>query len=369
MADLLDLLRISDSLDEINGENISSEYKDYGMHYTYLYIGMSGEKFIDKMNINLEATDAQFLAHHNALNVRIISNQIKEIKVENGNTYYTLDGDDVPEEDKEWHTLQGEWGKIGGTLSNQTDLQNALNEKANQSDFIVLQKNVADNYAEFQELQEDFDELSSTVDSIYLQINNPTNGILPRLSTAETLLSKKISSNQVLEIRTTDGLSLEFTTDGITWKPVSTAGVVEWGDIIGDIGNQADLLLKFDNIRDVIDLLSETLDEHKEDTNNPHHVTAEQVGLENVDNTADIDKPLSTLQKQYIDNQINGINTDIQGINTNIQNINTNIQNMNTNIQELDNVVSNIKIKNITQANYEALVEKDVNTLYFINDI
>ena len=347
MADLLDILRIADSLDEINGENISSDYKDYGMHYTYLYIGMSGEKFVDKMNTNLEATDAQFKAQNEALNVRIISNQIKEIKVENGNTYYTLDGSDIPEEDRVWHTLQGEWGKIGGTLSNQIDLQNALNDKANQADFIILQKNVADNYAELQGLQDTVSDLSDTLTSVYNQINS-TNGILVRLNTAETLLAKKISSDQVLEIRTTDGLSLEFTTDGTTWKPVSTAGVVEWGDIIGDIENQADLLLRFENIDDAVNLLSGSLTNHTDNTNNPHQVTASQIGLANVDNTADMDKPLSTAQKQYVDTQIGGVNTEIQRV---------------------EGLVTGLKIKNITQAEYEALQEKDSGTLYFINDL
>ena len=38
----------------------------------------------------------------------------------------------------------------------------------------------------------------------------------------------------------------------------------------------------------------ETIDNHKLDKNNPHNVTAEQVGLGNVDNTADLDKPIST---------------------------------------------------------------------------
>ena len=42
---------------------------------------------------------------------------------------------------------------------------------------------------------------------------------------------------------------------------------------------------------------------HVVDTNNPHNVTKQQVGLENVDNTADANKPVSTTQKTYIDNQ------------------------------------------------------------------
>jgi hypothetical protein len=348
MADLLDILRISDSLDEINGENISPEHRDYGMHYTYLYIGMSGEKFVDKMNANFHATDAQFLAHHDALNIRIISNQIKEIKVENGNTFYTLDGPDVPEEEKVWHTLQGEWGKIGGNLEDQTDLLQALNAKANQSDFIVLQKAVQDNYAEFQDLVEDVSDIANDLAAIDNQINNNSTGILVRLSTAEALLAKKISSDQVLEIRTTDGMSLEFTTDGHTWKPVSTAGVVEWGDIIGDIGNQADLLLRFSNIDDAIDNLDMALSNHKNNTNNPHQVTAAQVGLGNVDNTSDTDKPLSTAQKQYVDNEISGVNTEIQRV---------------------EGLVTGLKMKNMTHTEYEALQSKDSGTLYFINDL
>lgn len=40
--------------------------------------------------------------------------------------------------------------------------------------------------------------------------------------------------------------------------------------------------------------------EHAKDTSNSHNVTKSQVGLGNVDNTADIDKPVSTLQGKAI---------------------------------------------------------------------
>jgi hypothetical protein len=40
---------------------------------------------------------------------------------------------------------------------------------------------------------------------------------------------------------------------------------------------------------------------HAGDTNNPHAVTATQVGLGNVDNTADADKPISTLTQTALD--------------------------------------------------------------------
>lgn len=40
---------------------------------------------------------------------------------------------------------------------------------------------------------------------------------------------------------------------------------------------------------------------HVENTNNPHNVTKEQIGLGNVDNTADVDKPVSTAQQAALD--------------------------------------------------------------------
>jgi hypothetical protein len=43
-----------------------------------------------------------------------------------------------------------------------------------------------------------------------------------------------------------------------------------------------------------------TIDNHKADNLNPHNVTAAQVGLGNVDNTSDLDKPVSTAQAEAI---------------------------------------------------------------------
>ena len=142
----IDLLLISSTLDGINGEVISTD-EDYGMHYNYLYIGMSGQKFVDQMNSNLHATDAQFLAHHNALNLRIKSNQIKEIKVENNVVYYTtqnppLDGE---EDTRTWVSLQASWGNIAGNLTDQEDLVEALADKVSVDTFNDLESRVSVN--------------------------------------------------------------------------------------------------------------------------------------------------------------------------------------------------------------------------------
>lgn len=100
-SDTLDLLRIGDILDEISGESVGTS-QDYGMNYSYLYVGMSGARMIDAINNNFQASDAEFLAQSNAIMIRVISEDIKEIKVENGIVYYTTDGTN-------WNSLAATW--------------------------------------------------------------------------------------------------------------------------------------------------------------------------------------------------------------------------------------------------------------------
>ncbi len=54
----------------------------------------------------------------------------------------------------------------------------------------------------------------------------------------------------------------------------------------------------------LVDAVSEIADggkEHEENTGNPHGVTAEQIGLSDVDNTSDIDKPISRATQEAFD--------------------------------------------------------------------
>ena len=48
--------------------------------------------------------------------------------------------------------------------------------------------------------------------------------------------------------------------------------------------------------------------DHTGNTSNPHKVTKVQVGLEKVDNTSDVDKPVSTEQQKAIDSAKNNAN-------------------------------------------------------------
>ena len=53
---------------------------------------------------------------------------------------------------------------------------------------------------------------------------------------------------------------------------------------------------------------------HVQNFNNPHNVTAEQLGLDNVDNTADIDKPVSIAVQTVLDDLKNKMNVVINDI-------------------------------------------------------
>lgn len=243
-----DLLLITKVLDDINGEVVGSD-TDYGMHYTLLAIGMSGQEMVDKLNSNFSATDAQLKSFNDDIAIRIISSNIKEIKVENGVVMYTTDNEN-------WVSLQSTWGSILGDITKQTDLYQILGNKVNISIFNELQAIVNKNKSDISDLVINVNNLTSSINNIS-NIISGTNGILIRLNNIETTLDTKISSTQVKAIRSIDGVSLEFTTDNVTWNPVSDVGIVEWGNIIGDISNQADLIAKFNSINsDLLDIQS-----------------------------------------------------------------------------------------------------------------
>lgn len=60
------------------------------------------------------------------------------------------------------------------------------------------------------------------------------------------------------------------------------------------------------------------IDEHSFNKENPHAVTPAQIGLENVDNTADMDKPVSNKQAEAI-NEAKAVGTEAQEMATNAQ--------------------------------------------------
>ncbi len=72
----------------------------------------------------------------------------------------------------------------------------------------------------------------------------------------------------------------------------------QWGRILGDIDEQLDLKFRLDQ-------QSSGLLQHTGDLENPHQVTKEQLGLGNVDNTSDINKPISNAAQSLFDTKAN----------------------------------------------------------------
>ena len=61
------------------------------------------------------------------------------------------------------------------------------------------------------------------------------------------------------------------------------------------------------SLNESITSVQNSLDTHKSDTNNPHEVTKTQIGLGNVDNTSDLDKPVSTATQTKLDTKVDKI--------------------------------------------------------------
>ena len=92
--------------------------------------------------------------------------------------------------------------------------------------------------------------------------------------------------------------------------------------------------------------LNESLTAHKSDTNNPHKVTKSQVGLGNVDNTSDLNKPVSTATQEALDtleqDLTNTISTNVDTINVTISGIQSTISNLQTKDTELESGISTL---------------------------
>lgn len=75
-----------------------------------------------------------------------------------------------------------------------------------------------------------------------------------------------------------------------------------WGLINGDINDQTDLINLIGTKADASSFAS-----HIQNTSNPHSVTKTQIGLGNVDNTSDLDKPISTATQTALDGKVDDV--------------------------------------------------------------
>lgn len=90
------------------------------------------------------------------------------------------------------------------------------------------------------------------------------------------------------------------------------------------------------------------LNNHISDYKNPHKVTKAQVGLSNVDNTSDADKPVSNATQTELDKKanqtyVNQLQQTITSLQSTIQQLQTKVTNMSTTIESVQNNITNMQ--------------------------
>ena len=263
--------------------------------YASIVAGMTGAQLIEALNGNSNISKLQFEAILSALATLVLGNNIKQIKVEDGSFLYTTDGTN-------WSSVDNNvWGSITGDIADQADLQQALSNKANTSDLNTTNQNVST-------LSNQVSGLGTTVGSHTTAIANNTTAI----GALQTKQAKQVSSDTIVWLRIGSSGYMQYSTDGVAWINVQSVAEIDWGAIGGEITNQVDL-------KNILNskVNNSQLSAHTSATNNPHNVTKEQVGLGNVNNTSDADKPISTAQQEAFD----ALTESVENLNDNKMNI------------------------------------------------
>lgn len=101
---------------------------------------------------------------------------------------------------------------------------------------------------------------------------------------------------------------------------VGFGGSSTWGSITGTLGDQTDLQAALDsksstshNHSGVYEPANSNIQSHITNTSNPHSVTKSQVGLGNVDNTSDANKPISSATQTALDAKESTANKGVAG--------------------------------------------------------
>ena len=213
-------------------------------------------------------------------------------------TYTAGDGIDITNGVISNTRISAEWGNITGTLSSQTDLNTALGNKADKSTTYTKE------------------EVNSAINEVGTKANKNAEDIesLKNNKANASDLTSHINNNTNPHgvTKTQIGLgNVDNTSDKD--KPISDATQEALNEINGNIGAIVEVFdaqqQKIDSIDHTLGDTSNKINTHTDNKSNPHNVTAAQVGLGNVNNTSDANKPVSTAQQAALDLKANKTDT------------------------------------------------------------
>lgn len=249
--------------------------------------GMTGAQLIQVLNGNSDKIKIGFENVAAELLLRALTNNIKQFRVVDGKLQFTIN-------DTDWYQADNNvWGSIIGTITDQTDLMSLLNEKAAQTSLDNTNNSV-------ESLRTNLSNLSSIVSTNTSNIESNTRSI----GTIQTKQASQVSSTTVRGLRIASNGLMQYTTDNVTWVNIQSLADINWGAIGGELSNQQDLQAALASKINLSQLTS-----HTNNVNNPHAVTKAQVGLGDVDNTSDADKPISDAQQLAFDALLQSIDT------------------------------------------------------------
>lgn len=182
-----------------------------------------------------------------------------------------------------------------------------------------------------------------------------------RATTAENVLSDRITEEQnratAAEGTLTDNLNSEISdrkeainTAVNAEKAAREAADIEIKNSITQSGQSSTAALNSEikRAKEAEEAITSNLNNHISDYHNPHKVTKAQVGLSDVDNTSDADKPVSNatqteLDKKANQTEVNQLQQTITNLQTTIQQLQSQITNMSTTIESVQNNITNMQ--------------------------
>jgi hypothetical protein len=230
----------------------------------------------------------------------VTSENITQIKVNSSTNppkiYYTTDD---PAGEVTWTQIVTSFADIQGNPTDNIALNTALNSKASATDVSTLQTQMTAAQGNISNLQTTVAGHTTSIGTINGQITTINSNLNDRVRVphGDTLYLRKVVATN----------TIEYSEDGSTWVSMSTLAPAFSG-ITGNASDNTSLVnYVAGQITNAMNTVTSTyatqaaLTSHTTNQNNPHNVTKTQLGLGNVDNTADIDKPVSNAVQAALD--------------------------------------------------------------------